>query len=133
MIRANLNFSFIKNEGIEYPNWKNKYWLSICWSGDQYVAGVGEWYNVLDLLNKKNPDKKDIINYLLENYEGLREEDIEELKFPRIYFIRSMSVAGYSYVYDFETKRVMIFNWDKQIFRGSIEEVKLFIKQAKGV
>ena len=117
----------------ENPNWKSKYWLSIYWSGDQYVTGVGEWYNILDLLNKKNPTKKDIIDYLLKNYEGLKMEDIEILKCPRIYYIGTMTVAGYSYVYDFETRRAMIFNWDKQIFLGSIEEVRMFIKQAKGI
>jgi hypothetical protein len=113
MTRANLNF-ISQNTG-EAP--KTLYFY---WNGDQYPEGIRDIYHLLDFI-KAGMKEDDFREWAKKNYEGVKIKSITQ---PKIYYTDGF-ITDYSYVFDYDTDRVLVYNWADKIFDGKSEE---FIK-----
>lgn len=150
MTRANLNFTYRIGGTLKV--------LYHYQNGDQYPSGIREHYNVLDLTKEFTPDG--FRKWLAANYkvyqrvrsegENVSVETSEPTEIPATpqemehtiigdltdytYVFQDNSWLGATFTKDFDPmteNKVQVYNWDEQIFNGTLGEFVTWIKEQK--
>lgn len=138
MTRANLNFTYRQKGALKV--------LYHYQNGDQYPQGIRDYFNVLDLLKDFTP--KGFKKWLGDNYtiqapraQGNLINNYADTEIPAKPRLQNHTTIGdltdYTYVFnsnyeaDYMSNTIQVYNWDKQIFDGSLEEFDKWIKAQK--
>lgn len=139
MTRANLNF--VSQKRGERPKTLYHYY-----NGDQYPTGLRDSFGVVEWLkDEKAFTPNGFKKWIAKNYkeqvmktsgpisycdDSEKDGQVMEITHPAIYYDTGGFITDYSYVFDStnERKAVVVYNWDEQIFKGTVKE---FIKWLK--
>ncbi len=100
---------------------KTHYWY---YNGDQYPTGIRDIYHILEWLEKGKFTSEGFSQWIEKNYSDTEEKaKPREISHPCIFYDYAGYLTDYSYVFDGCSEgNVLVYNWDKQIFSGSVHE-----------
>lgn len=118
MTRGNINF--ISQKRGEAPKT-----LFVYHDGDQYPSGIRDHFHVLDFTSGDFTPER-FKDWVKTNY-GQTPRSVAQ---PKIYYTDGF-ITDYSYVFDagMSEPTVMVYEWDKQIFKGNPDKFKKWIEK----
>lgn len=117
MTRANINFIYQKRGHSPRT-------LYFYWNGDQYPAGIRDYYNILEFVEGDMTAER-FQEWANENYKGVKVSNIQQ---PKVYYTDGF-ITDYSYCFEACHNQILVWEWEKLIFDGDKDKFIKWIKK----